>query len=226
MELVHRIPDDPALLDCLRDTLKTEMVERETAWRYVLDEAWMYALLELRSYVEKGEAYCRLRAGEDPLRIDWKIDIDAPAEAVFRALVEPEEIRRWNTFVGDEVRIERKKGGRYSFGWKSESTHTDGPDEIVEYEEGHRISYSWWGSPKTLVSWTVDPLPGEGRTRLSMVHSGFVGNPDVVLDYKLGWTHFLFALADWVEHQAPDRFPGRQGRGGGRLITRTPPPCA
>jgi hypothetical protein len=52
-----------------------------------------------------------------------------------------------------------------------------------------------------MVSWTVEPVPGEGKTRLHLLHSGVLGNPDVVLDYKLGWAHFLFALADWVTHR-------------------------
>lgn len=38
-----------------------------------------------------------------------------------------------------------------------------------------------------------------GDYRLHFTHSGFLKNPKVVREYKLGWAHFLHALKMLVE---------------------------
>jgi uncharacterized protein YndB with AHSA1/START domain len=142
----------------------------------------------------------------EPLGIAWDVTLDRAAAEVFRALVEPEKIRAWNAYVGAAVRVEPRVGGRYSFGWAGEATDKDGPGEIVRYEEGQKLTYTWHGSPNTLVSWEVEPLPGPGpKTRVRFTHSGFVKDPDIVWEYRLGWAAFLLAFAAAVTGRRPVR---------------------
>ncbi len=193
--VTHVIPDEatPAL-DAARDSMQTELG--------TLNMMWAYALLLLRSHFEKGAAEARVRSDEDPRTVDLTIGIDASPSQVFKALTTPSEVKGWNSYAKD-VRIDPRVGGRYSFGWESEEKGTDGPGEIVEYKDGHKVVYTWHGVTKTLVSWTVTPIEdahekGQTRTRLHLQHSGFVIDPSVVMEYKLGWADFLFTLATYV----------------------------
>lgn len=170
-----------------------------------LDEVWAYGLLLLKSYVETGKAQCRLAPNEDPTKVDWTLDVPASAREAFLALTDPDRIRRWNAYAGAHVRVEPKEGGRYSFGWESEEKGTDGPGEVVELKDGHRITYTWHGNPRTLVSWEVEPLSPapEQRTRIRLQHSGFLKDPRVVMEYKLGWAHFLYCFAWSLQGKLP-----------------------
>jgi uncharacterized protein YndB with AHSA1/START domain len=189
--IVHDVP--PAAVPALGDSIGTPLG--------ALLYAWSYALLELRSYVERGVAEGRVPPSTDPLGIDLSVTVRADAADAFRAIVDPTRIPKWNPYAGEGTKVEPRVGGRYSFGWESEVKKTDGPDEIVEYEEGHRVAVSWFlkGDRKSLVTWTVDALPGEGTVRIRLQHSGFVSDPDVVREYKLGWAHFLFSFQAYLE---------------------------
>jgi uncharacterized protein YndB with AHSA1/START domain len=168
----------------------------------------------LRGLLERGEAYGRMLDAQDPLRVDVTIPVNAPTRQVFDALVDVEQVRRWS-YVGEHPVVEPRVGGRYSFGWASEERGTDGPDRIVELQDGYRVAYDWHGTTKTLVSWTVEQADGEG-CRLRVQHSGFVTDPKMVTEYKLGWAHFLYAIAELVVHgrRIDDRLGMGEGPGG------------
>ena len=163
----------------------------------IFQEIWAYHFGLLRTYLELGEAKCRLPA-EERTEVRHALRLEASPERVFTALVEPSEIKKWNSFA-KEASVDRRVGGRYSFGWVSEEKGTDGPNEIVEYEDNKKITYTWHGKQRTLVSWTVEPL-SQGGTRLELVHSGFA-DPQVMLEYDLGWAAFLHCIAMWLDRR-------------------------
>ena len=162
----------------------------------VLNEMWAYNIGLLKTYLELGDAKCRLDPDRKPEPvITHELEIGADPKAVFAALVEPEEIKKWNPFA-PAPKVERRVGGNYSFGWESEDKKTDGPGEIIEYEDGHKITYTWHGNPPTLLSWTVEPLPDNpGRTRIKFTHSGFNVDQNMLVGWTAGWGGFLQSMA-------------------------------
>ncbi len=172
----------------------------------VLLELWAYCVGLLKTYLELGEAKCRLDPDRTPsTSISHELTVDVEPRAVFEALVVPEKIKLWNPFAPNPV-VEPRVGGNYSFGWGSEDKKTDGPGELVEYQDGHKITYTWYGDPPTLVSWTVEPLPDDPhRTKIRLVHSGFAVDQNMLVGWNLGWAGFLFGLALQLERGlAPD----------------------
>ena len=166
----------------------------------VFEELWAYVGGLLKTYLELGEAKCRLDPKRAPAKeVRHVMRIEAPPERVFEALNDPEQVKGWNGFA-PAPKSDRKVGGEYSFGWSSEKKGTDGPDKIVEYEEGRKITYSWFGEQRTLVSWIVEPIPGaESATRVEFVHSGFLKDQNLLVGWNLGWAGFLQCLALYLE---------------------------
>ncbi len=166
----------------------------------VYKELWAYVAGLLKTYAELGEAKCQLDPERTPsTTITHELTIGADPAAVFEALTVPEKIKRWNDYAPDP-KVEPRVGGNYSFGWKSEAKKTDGPGEIVEYEDGHKITYTWYGEPPTIVSWVVEPLPDDPkRTKIRFTHSGFAVDQNMLVGWNLGWAGFLFGMALQLE---------------------------
>ncbi len=162
----------------------------------MLAELWTYNMALLKTYLELGEAKARLDPDRAPSReVRHVVDVAARPEDVFALIDEPSQLKNWNAFVGEAAANDRRVGGTYSFGWESEKKQTDGPHEITEYEAGRRITYRWYGKPPTLVSWTVEPLPGSANaTRLTLTHSGFDVDRNMLVGWNLGWAAFLSQL--------------------------------
>jgi uncharacterized protein YndB with AHSA1/START domain len=166
-----------------------------------LKEMWAYNLSLLKTRIELGEAQCRLDPNRAPQKaVVHTLKLVASPSEVFDALVNQEKIRGWNSYAPN-ARVEKRKGGRYSFGWESEEKKTDGPGEVVEYVDGRKITYTWHGNPSTLVSWQVEPLGDDPKfnTRLKLVHSGFIRDQNMLVDWNLGWAAFLAAFQMFVE---------------------------
>lgn len=175
----------------------------------VFRELWAYQAGLLKTHLELGEAKCRLDPARTPASaVRHVMTVDAAPAEVFAAIDDPEQVVRWNPYA-PAPRNERRVGGRYSYGWKSEEKQTDGPDRIVEYEAGKRITFTWHGDPPTLVSWTVEPLPdAPDRTRLTLVHSGFGVDRNMLVGWNLGWASFLHQLVLWLQNGAAPTWVG------------------
>jgi uncharacterized protein YndB with AHSA1/START domain len=113
---------------------------------------------------------------------------------VFRALLDPALLDAW-TF--GKASVERRVGGRYSYGWVYEHdgrTVEGGPTRILEMEENVRLVTDWpdWrgdaanGGQK--ITWLLED-DGEG-TRLTLIHDGFARASDIS-DFPFGWNGFL-----------------------------------
>ena len=175
----------------------------------VFRELWAYQAGLLKTALELREAKCRLDPERVPAsEIRHVMTIEAPPERVFAAIDDPEVVAQWNP-MAPAPSNERKVGGRYRWGWKSEEAGTDGASEIVEYEAGRKITYGWYGNPPTLVSWTVEPLPGRAdATRLTLVHSGFAVDRNMLVGWNLGWAGFLHLMVLWLERGATPNWIG------------------
>jgi uncharacterized protein YndB with AHSA1/START domain len=128
------------------------------------------------------------------------VEIDASTEKVFAALITPEKIKEW--FGAPAPVVEPRVGGKYGFGFSFEKdgeTVTPPPVTILEFEENRMLAISWpdWRGdpnvPDQRVTWTLESLAG-GKTRLTLVHSGFVRAADVS-DYPFGWAEFMRKIA-------------------------------
>jgi uncharacterized protein YndB with AHSA1/START domain len=123
-----------------------------------------------------------------------EVEIEAEPAEVWRTLVEPAELDRW---IAQHATVEPEVGGAYSFGWDH------GPVRILELDPGRRLSYAWHrdGDPDTVVTWELEG--SEGRTRLTLVHSGFTDFRSAG-GYEVGWAAFLASFKRM--HEAGDRW--------------------
>jgi uncharacterized protein YndB with AHSA1/START domain len=113
-------------------------------------------------------------------------EIAHPAERIWRALTQPHLIAEWlmaNDFVP-------QVGHR--FGLKAEWGELN--CEVLEIEAERTLAYRWAGlGLDSVVTWTLTPM--DGRTRLTMVQTGFL--PEQKLAYhgaRAGWPRFLDRL--------------------------------
>jgi len=123
--------------------------------------------------------------------IQHSVVIDAEPEAVFRALIEPEQINRW---IASNAVVEPRVGGHYDLGWGM------GPELIVDLVHNERLvltdEESPDGPPPTVKTWTL--ASSGGRTTLTLVHSGFAPDTDNSGLYK-GWLSYMSWLKSMVE---------------------------
>src|SRR5712671_1577030 len=89
---------------------------------------------------------------QDQDAVVTEVEIAAPPERVFQALVDPKQVMSW--WTSDECRIESfametKPGGRWSYDTKQgklkvngvSKFHCDG--EVLEYDPPRLLAYSW-----------------------------------------------------------------------------------
>jgi uncharacterized protein YndB with AHSA1/START domain len=130
------------------------------------------------------------------------IEIDAPVEAVWRAITEAEEVTRWYV---QEARIDPRVGGTYEVSW---GEGMDGASEIMAFEPGRRLRIQHRptpGSPEMPTGPMVEEYLLEtrgGATVLRLVTSGIPDSEDWDWFYegtKRGWTIFLMTLRHYLE---------------------------
>jgi uncharacterized protein YndB with AHSA1/START domain len=126
--------------------------------------------------------------------IEMEVTVDAPVEAVWKALSEGDEMQRW---FPPEARIEPGVGGRILVSW---GPGMEGEGMIERWEPNRRIAWVQGGMPVRVV---VDfELEGRGGTTVvRLVHSGFGADSDWDEMYdstRAGWTYFLFNLAFYL----------------------------
>jgi uncharacterized protein YndB with AHSA1/START domain len=121
------------------------------------------------------------------------VEVDVPPERVWHLLTDPVELPRW---WPDAAELEPRVGGRVVL--------TFGPGnvsgEITTWEPPSELGFTWeqtnMPGVRLHVTFTVDDLGG-GRSRVSVVHSGFEGAPAEVRDAVVsGWANFLPRLAE------------------------------
>jgi uncharacterized protein YndB with AHSA1/START domain len=158
-----------------------------------LDDFWFLSLENLRRAVAgHDQAVVRLDFSAD-MRGDIRhsVTIDAEPEAVFKALIEPEQLNRW---IASQAVVAPRVGGQYDFGWGM------GADHILDLAPNERLvtidEASPDGPPPTIKTWTLEG--SGGRTTLTLVHSGFAPDQDNSGLYR-GWLNYMSWIKSSIE---------------------------
>ncbi len=147
------------------------------------EDFWFLSLENLRRHLD-GKApvrcdYTRSMLGD----IQHTIEIDAPPGTVFDVLIKPEQLDRW---IASHATVEAHVGGQYDLGWGQ-------AEKILELLPDKKLSLEGdYGDLKTVLTWTLEG--SGGKTRLTMVHSGFAPDQDTG-GLKTGWLNFM----SWVK---------------------------
>jgi uncharacterized protein YndB with AHSA1/START domain len=166
--------------------------------RELIDDHWRFAMGNLMAHLKgKPPTLPDYFATKPEVRIT--MDIDAPPSTVFRALMEPERVKKW--LWSKEPVIEPQVNGRYDLGWSYEvegkSVH-GGPTRILALEQDRKLVLDWpdyRGDPNVpdqTITFLLEPRGSEGTT-LTFVHAGFTRTTDIS-DYPFGWDGFLAGL--------------------------------
>lgn len=137
--------------------------------------------------------------------VEGRIEIDAPVDAVWRALVEADELERWFPL---EARVDPGVGGQVWMSWKNEY---EGASEILEWEPNRRLRITWGGWDGEGPPMVTDfHLEGKGGgTVLRVVTSGFPTDASWdawVEGTRSGWRYELRSLKRYLErHAGTDR---------------------
>jgi uncharacterized protein YndB with AHSA1/START domain len=137
-------------------------------------------------------------------------DVEGGPEEVFRAMTEPAELMRWwggdggltrahvNLRPGGEYRLDFEmpltpalsRGEREKTGWVKGQYHA--------VEAGKRIVMTWFSSIhpdlRNDVELRFEPA-GTGAARVTVVHSGLAGQPEILKEYEGVWNETLDRLA-------------------------------
>jgi uncharacterized protein YndB with AHSA1/START domain len=150
------------------------------------EDFWFLSLENLRRHLD-GKAPVRCNYSQSMLGdIHNEIDIDAPREAVFNTLIKPEQLERW---IASRATVEPQVGGTYDWGWGGTGAM---PLKILEIVPNETLKLSGeQDGVETILTWTL--AESNGKTHLTLVHSGFAPDKDTGL--KTGWLNFM----SWVK---------------------------
>jgi uncharacterized protein YndB with AHSA1/START domain len=141
-----------------------------------------------------------------------EVEIAAPPERVFQALVDQKQVMQW--WTSDDCQIESfslepRQGGRWTYDTcptkmninGTSKFHCDG--EVLEYDPPRVLAYSWianWHdrpAQRTAVRWEL--AASKGGTLVRVTHSGLADLPLARKDYSGGWPGVLRDLKKFVE---------------------------
>jgi uncharacterized protein YndB with AHSA1/START domain len=134
-----------------------------------------------------------------------EILIAAPAERVFKALVDPSQVVQWWGQTGIYRCTKFEADLRIGGTWRSVGVDGDGRQfeisgEYLEVDPPRLLSSTWvatWtGDAKTRVRWELEPS-GNG-TIVRIRHSGFAAHPELAQAYR-GWPRMLTWLQALLE---------------------------
>src|ERR1051326_481867 len=141
-----------------------------------------------------------------------EIEIAAPAERVFQALIDPKQVMHWwsnDQCAIEGFTIEPKRGGRWTYDTVSSRLNLNGVSkfhcegEVLEYDPPRILAYTWfanWHDDKqrrTIVRWEL--TPHGNSTRVKVTHSGLLHEPAARKDYSGGWPGVVELLKKYLE---------------------------
>jgi uncharacterized protein YndB with AHSA1/START domain len=132
--------------------------------------------------------------------IELSTEIDAPPEAVFRALVEADELVRW---FPSRAESDPQSGGSFAFRFDFGDPEKDHVSEGRYHEvvANERVSYPW-KAPQGPTEVEFRVRPSNGGTELELSHSGW-GEGDEWKqsqeNHRQGWSFFVGNLKAYLE---------------------------
>ncbi|WP_433433928.1 SRPBCC domain-containing protein [Nonomuraea sp. CA-141351] len=160
--------------------------------RGVLQTYWCQALANLAEHFEGREL--TPKADYTSLDLRAEVTIDASPSQVFDSLIDSEAVTRW---FGFPIEIEPYVGGRFAMGGLA---NDPSPAKVLELEPGRKFSLDWGGTG--VGTWELEG--SEGKTRLTLVQSGFDGERPPYA----AWGGILAGVAELRRyHEVPDWQP-------------------
>jgi uncharacterized protein YndB with AHSA1/START domain len=132
--------------------------------------------------------------------IELETTVEAPREAVFRALTDAGELARW---FPSSAESDPRPGGEftYRFEFDDASRNHTYSGQYLELVDGERLAYPWHGAlGETRVDVRLEQAGAGTRVRLS--HSGWGEGErwdESVELHRQGWNAFLENLKRYVE---------------------------
>ena len=140
-----------------------------------------------------------------------EIEIAAPPERVFQALITRAQALQWGSndlFKMTHWEMDARLGGAWRFVSQQltgpgAGTNMDHHGEILEIDPPRRLEYSWFASwhpnpaHRTVVRWDLSPT--KTGTRLKMTHSGLAQLPGAAQGYSQGWPGLLQSIKAFLE---------------------------
>ena len=137
------------------------------------------------------------------------IEIAAPPEVVFDALVTPDDLAAWwgaeGMYRTHDWKIDLRPGGE----WSCLATSATGAGMTVhgtylEVDRPRALAYTWMPSwetmPATTVRYTLTAIPG--GTRVDVLHAGFEGYAKSQEGHVAGWGRVLEWLSAYCGRKA------------------------
>ena len=148
----------------------------------------------------------------DQDKVVVETEISAPAERIFQALTDPQQVRLWSNSPEYELLI-WKMAPQVGGEWRSLSRprtgkehHTkkfDHQGKILEINPPHLLVYTWTANwhenpaHESIVRWELTPT-AKG-TKVKVTHSGLRDEPEALLGYSQGWPGLVQQVKKFVE---------------------------
>ncbi|MGH9718133.1 MAG: SRPBCC family protein [Candidatus Acidiferrales bacterium] len=144
-----------------------------------------------------------------------KIEMSAPPERVFQALVDPAQVVKWwgqkGIYRCTQFEIDLRVGGKWRCsGIDGQGHNFDIFGTYLDVDPPRLLATTWvatWtGDAETTVRWELQPV-AQG-TLVRVRHSGFAAHPQLAQSYRgwprmLGWLQELVEQGQTVDDRAP-----------------------
>jgi uncharacterized protein YndB with AHSA1/START domain len=149
-----------------------------------------------------------------------EIEIAAPPERVFQAIVDREQARQWGGGDAFEIilwEMDPRPGGKWEFASKERSGKKNpaGLDrfehhgEFLEVDPPRLVVQTWYAnwhpdpSHRTVVRW--DLTPTKTGTHLKVTHSGLAPLAGAAQGYSQGWPGLVQQIKNFVEKSSSQK---------------------
>jgi uncharacterized protein YndB with AHSA1/START domain len=144
-----------------------------------------------------------------------EIQIAAPPERVFQALVDPSQVVRWWGQTGiyrcTEFEADLRPGGKWrNAGLDGQGNRFEATGEYLEIDPPRLLVQSWaasWsGNAITTVRWELQSA--NNGTLVRIRHSGLAADPEIAKSYRgwprmLGWLQSLLERGETIDDRKP-----------------------
>jgi uncharacterized protein YndB with AHSA1/START domain len=141
-----------------------------------------------------------------------EIQIAAPPERVFQALIDENQLMQWFTDVSHAAELwqmDARVGSLWRFATKEGKAGVNGVTrfqahgEILELDRPRLLAYTWianWHDhPDSVTTARWELTPPAGGTHVRVIHGGLAEQPVARKDYSGGWIGVLANLKKFTE---------------------------